>query len=370
MKNTFGQSIAVTLFGESHGPAVGVVIDGLAPGIPVDINVIEQNLLRRRPSSVIDTPRREKDDFKILSGVFNGFTTGTPICITIPNENTKSSDYHYGVARPSHADYSAFCKYHGYEDYRGGGHFSGRITAGLVAAGGILIPALEKIGVTIGTHILKCGIAEGRAFNNVEEDIAFLKKNEFPILDNSDFAKKVISQINTAREQNDSIGGITQTAVCGLAPGLGEPWFDSMESMISHAVFSLGGVKGIEFGLGFSFAASKGSECNDPFRVIDGKVVCETNNNGGINGGITNGMPILFQCAIKPTPSISQEQKSVNFCTSENVDISISGRHDPAIIRRICPVIDSVTAIVICDMLAQRYGTDVMLKGVLPCNMD
>ena len=362
MKNTFGQSVSVSLFGESHGPAVGAVIDGLSPGIAVSEEFIAGQLSRRRPSSALDTPRQEKDEFKILSGVFNGKTTGTPICIVIPNENTRSKDYDYGPARPSHADYAAFCKYHGYEDYRGGGHFSGRITAALVAAGGILLPALEGLGISIGTHILSCGGISDRGFENTAEDIELLKNSAFPVL-TPERGEKMAERIMQARLDNDSVGGVTQTAVCGVMPGLGEPWFDSVEGLLSHAVFSLGGVKGIEFGMGFGFAGEKGSSCNDALRLEEGRVVTKTNNNGGINGGITNGMDIVFQCAVKPTASIARQQETVDFVKGENTQLCIHGRHDPAIVRRICPVLDSVTAMVLCDLLAQRFGTDVFLKG-------
>lgn len=362
MKNTFGQSVSVTLFGESHGAAVGAVIDGLAPGIAVSEEEIARQLSRRRPASALDTPRQERDNFKILSGVFGGKTTGTPVCIVIPNENVRSGDYNYGPARPSHADYAAFCKYHGYEDYRGGGHFSGRITAALVAAGGILIPALEGLGISIGTHILACGGVWDRSFaENAKEDIASLKNSDFPVLE-PERGTAMAERILQAREAADSVGGITETAVCGVMPGLGEPWFDSVEGLLSHAVFSLGGVKGIEFGLGFGFADGRGSECNDAMRMSDGRIITKTNHNGGINGGITNGMDILFRCAVKPTASIARQQETVDFIKREETVLSIHGRHDPAIVRRICPVLDAVTAIVLCDLLAQRFGTDI-LKG-------
>ena len=358
MKNTFGQSITVTLFGESHGPAVGAVIDGLSPGIPVSEEAIARQLTRRRPSSALDTPRQENDRFQILSGVFGGRTTGTPVCIVIPNENTRSRDYQYGLARPSHADYTAFCKYHGFEDYRGGGHFSGRVTAALVAVGGLLLPALERLGIRIGTHILQCGGVEDRSFDDFEKDLQILQEGSFPVLEPLS-GDKMAERILLARQNLDSVGGVTQTAVCGLMPGLGEPWFDSVEGLLSHAMFSLGGIKGIEFGAGFGVSSLTGSQCNDAFRMQGDKVITQTNRNGGINGGITNGMPIVFQCAVKPTPSIAREQKTVDFRTGEDAPITIHGRHDPAIIRRICPVIDSVTAIVVSDLLAQRYGTDV-----------
>lgn len=365
MKNTFGQSVSVTVFGESHGGAIGAVIDGLAPGIAVDDEYIARQLSRRRPSSAIDTGRREKDEYSILSGVFEGKTTGTPICIMIPNEDKRSGDYAAlrGLARPSHADYAAYCKYHGFEDYRGGGHFSGRITAALVAAGGILLPALEKLGITVGTHILSCAGVRDRDFGDIEADIASLGRSPFPVLD-AECEGKITDAIMDARNTLDSVGGVIQTAVCGMPAGVGEPWFDSMEGVLSHALFSLGGIKGVEFGAGFSLAESRASECNDAFEMKDGKVVTSTNNNGGINGGITNGMPILFSCAVKPTPSIAREQNTVNFIEGENRRLEIKGRHDPAIVRRVCPVVDSVTAMVLCDMLAQRYGTDVFTKGI------
>ncbi len=362
MKNSFGSSVSVTLFGESHGEAIGIVIDGLAPGIDVDFDSINFQLARRRPESEIDTPRREKDNFSVLSGVFNGKTTGTPVCITIPNENTKSKDYFYGKARPSHADYSAYCKYHGYEDYRGGGHFSGRVTAALCAAGGIIIPALEKKGIKIATHILRCADVEDRQFDNIDKDIEMLKSKKFPVLD--DIENKIREKIIFAGSDNNSVGGITQTVISGVEPGTGEPWFDSVEGVLSHILFSLGGIKGVEFGSGFDGVQRTGKEFNDELEIKDGKIITLSNNNGGINGGITNGMPIVFQCAVKPTPSIAQKQKTVDFIKNENTEIQIKGRHDPAIIRRICPVIDSVTAIALCDLLCQRYGTDYLTKEV------
>lgn len=364
MKNTFGQSVSVTVFGESHGQAIGAVIDGLAPGIEVDNDFIAYQLSKRRPQGKTDTPRVEMDNYQILSGVFEGKTTGTPICIVIPNENTKSKDYDKtrGIARPSHADYTAYCKYHGYEDYRGGGHFSGRITAALVASGAIAIKALEKLNIKIGTHILKCADVCDRSFENIDTDIDNLSKKSFPVL--SECQDEMINKIDEARKQLDSVGGIVQTAISGIPAGVGEPWFDSVEGVLSHALFSIGGVKGIEFGQGFNFANMNGSQANDQFEITNGKITTKTNNNGGINGGITNGMPILFNLAVKPTPSIAREQQTVDFIKKENTSLNIEGRHDPAIIRRVCVVVDSVCALAICDMLAQRYGTDVFTKGI------
>lgn len=363
MKNTFGSSVCVTVFGESHGKAIGAVIDGLCPGITVDTEKINASLAKRRPSSGIDTSRREKDEFEILSGVFNGKTTGTPICIVIPNGDTKSADYERTryLARPSHADYTSFCKYHGYEDYRGGGHFSGRITAAIVAAGAIILSALDNIGIKIGTHILKCASVSDREFRDVSYDLEVLKDKAFPVL--ADCEKEMEDEIMKAKSELDSVGGILQTAVTGVPSGVGEPWFDSVESILSHALFSVGGIKGIEFGKGFALSGMRGSSANDAFCMQDGRIVTATNNNGGILGGITSGMPIVFNCAVKPTPSIAREQSTVDFSNNQDAKIKIQGRHDPAIIRRACPVVESVTAIAICDMIANRYGTDIFLHG-------
>lgn len=368
MKNTFGNQITVTLFGESHGAGIGAVVDGLAPGISVNEEAINEMLSKRRPQSAIDTSRQEPDRFQILSGVFQGKTCGTPLAIMILNEDTRSRDYSYGPARPSHADYAAFCKYHGFEDYRGGGHFSGRITAALVAVGGILLPALEKKGIWIGTHILECGGVSDQSFLTETEEgvssgwlktgIQKLKRQMFPVLDEVQGAA-MVQKIMAASAEGDSVGGVSETVAVGVPAGLGEPWFDSVESELSHVLFSLGGLKGIEFGGGFALSGMKGSEANDVFRYSeDGNVYTETNYNGGINGGITNGMPILFRCAFKPTASIAKEQRTINFIEKENVNFALKGRHDPAIVRRACPVVDSVTAIVLADFLTGRYGTD------------
>ena len=364
MKNTFGNSLTLTLFGESHGEAIGAVLDGLPGGVKVDTETMAELLAKRRPASTIDTARREKDEFHIVSGVFEGKTTGTPLCILIPNEDKQSKDYAslFGKARPAHADYAAYCKYHGFEDYRGGGHFSGRITAALVAAGGILIQMLEGLGISVGTHVKSCASVKDRDFEDVKKDIALLKERDFPVLDNQKVAE-MTAEILRARSELDSVGGIAETAVCGMPAGVGEPWFDSVEGLLSHALFSLGGVKGVEFGLGFAMATGRGSVCNDSFRMDGKRVVTATNHNGGINGGITNGMPLVFRCAVKPTPSIARTQETVDFLKKKDVTLEIQGRHDPAIVRRICPVIDSVTALVLCDLLVTRYGTDIFLKG-------
>lgn len=359
MKNSFGQSVITTLFGESHGPAVGAVIDGLAPGIPVDTDFIAAQLTKRRPSGKISTARVEEDKFEILSGVYNGFTTGTPIAIVIPNQNIKSGDYSdvSRLARPGHADYTAHLKYHGFEDFRGGGHFSGRLTAAIVAAGAIAISALASKGIKIGTHLKSCAGISDRKFADLNSDIDTLNALNFAVLDDS-IAAAMREKIEVAAQDGDSVGGVLETAIIGFPAGVGEPFFDSVESVLSHALFSIPAVKGVEFGDGFAISSMRGSDANDQFKMRDGKVITKTNHNGGVNGGITNGMPIVFSIAIKPTPSIFKTQHTVDYLKFEDAELSLKGRHDPAIIHRARVVADSVTALALCDMLAMRFGTD------------
>lgn len=357
MKNTFGQSVAVTLFGESHGEYIGAVLDGLAPGLAVDEAFIRHQLSLRRPQGKISTSRVEADEFQIVSGVFEGKTTGTPLCILIPNTNTRSGDYTHNIPRPGHADYAAACKYHGYQDHRGGGHFSGRITAALVAAGAIAISALRQNGILIGTHISRISDICDRKFHAYESDIETLADLTFPVLDSAK-ADLMRACIEDAASEGDSVGGILETAITGLPAGIGEPWFDTVEGMLSHALFSIPAIKGVEFGTGFGMADLRGSQANDGLRMQNGRVVTTSNHNGGINGGITNGMPVIFRCAVKPTPSIFQEQESVDLTSGQNATITLQGRHDPAIIHRARVVVDSVAALVLCDLLALRFGTD------------
>ncbi len=359
MKNTFGNNVSVTLFGESHGTGIGAVIDGLPAGVKVDEAFISHQLDLRRPYGKISTPRQEQDKFTIVSGVFNGKTTGTPICVVIPNENTKSGDYskNYGKARPGHADYTAFVKYNGCEDYRGGGHFSGRVTAGLVAAGAIAVDLLKNKGIYIGTHIKNCAGVEDTDFTDYQKDILHLVEVQFPVL-NEDAKSKMTTAIEKAAEQGDSVGGVLETVVTGIPAGVGEPWFDSVESVLSHALFSIPAIKGVEFGAGFGCAHMRGSQVNDQFEFEDGIITTKTNNNGGINGGITNGMPLVFKCAVKPTPSISKEQNTIDFISGENVKLSVTGRHDPCIVHRVRVIVDSIVAISLCDLISQKFGTD------------
>ena len=359
MKNIFGNAVTLTLFGESHGEYIGAVLDGLAPGIKIDHEYIKTKLAMRRPGGSISTARVEADEYSIVSGVFNGYTTGTPLCMLIPNTKQHSKDYgdHLDVPRPSHADYAAECKYHGFEDHRGGGHFSGRITAVLVGVGAIIQSALENKGIKIGSHITELHGAFDRSFDDIEKDIDALASKQFPTL-TDEAEERMVKEIEKARALGDSVGGILESAIIGIPSGVGEPWFDSMESMLSHAMFSIPAVKGVEFGLGFAFADTYGSEANDALAVCDGNITTLSNNNGGINGGITNGMPIIFRTVIKPTPSIFKEQMSVSLSKMENTSLKLEGRHDPAIIHRARAVVDAMTAMVLADMLTLRFGTD------------
>lgn len=357
MRNILGNNLTVTLFGESHGEQIGAVIDGLCAGIEINYEHINDVLKRRRPGKT-DTARIELDNYKIVSGVYNGYTTGEPVCILIENKNTQSADYESikNTPRPGHADYAVYMKNDGYNDYRGGGHTSGRITTPICLVGSILESQLNKKGIKIATHILEIGNVKDQKFslNNLEEQIDIVNSRDIPLID--DLQEEVAKQILTAKNNQNSIGGVIETVISGLPCGIGDPWFSSFEGTIANAVFSIGGVKGIEFGEGFAFKDLLGKVANDEFYYDNGLVKTKTNHNGGVNGGITNGMPVVFRCAIKPTPSISQIQETINLQTKENTTIVVKGRHDSAIIRRICIVISMITSIVVADMLTMEYG--------------
>lgn len=365
MKSIFGKNLTVALFGESHGSAIGAVIDGLAPGIELNLGHIRRQLDLRRAgaNAALSTARQETDEFEILSGWFNEHTTGTPLTIIIRNRHTKSHDYERtkDLLRPGHADYTAYAKYGGWQDFRGGGHFSGRLTAPIVAAGAICEQILTAHGIIIGTHLAECaGIADSpfpTSETALKAAIESVNTKPFAVLD--DMAGEQMQQsILAAKSDLDSVGGILETAVLGMPPGIGEPFFNSVESVLAHLVFSVPAVKGIEFGAGFSFAQMRGSQANDPFRMAAERIVTQSNNNGGVNGGISNGMPIIFRTVIKPTPSIYQRQQTVNIKRHENADLQIQGRHDPAIIHRARPVIDAVTALGLVDLFCETYGTN------------
>ena len=365
MKNSFGSSVCLTLFGESHGPMLGATLDGLAPGLAVDEAFIAHRLDLRRPAGAVSTARREPDAFQIVSGVFEGKTTGTPLTILIPNTRQHSRDYAAAraLARPGHADYTAQVKYHGHQDYRGGGHFSGRVTAALVAAGAVCLDALARRGIRIGSHVAECGGVRDRDFSeDLAADLAALNEKVFAVLDEAAGAE-MRSAIAAAAAEGDSVGGVLETAVLGLPAGVGEPWFDSLEGLLAHALFSVPAVKGVEFGDGFGLARLRGSQANDEFYMEGDRVRTRTNRNGGVNGGISNGMPLIFRCAVKPTPSIYKEQRTVDLLRGADAALRIQGRHDPAIVHRARAVADSVTALVLCDALALRYGTDWLVNS-------
>lgn len=363
MKNTFGTNLSVTVFGESHGPSIGVVLDGLPAGLSVEEAEIREWLSRRRPSGAISTARRETDAFTIESGVFEGKTTGTPLSIRIPNADTRSEDYAKlrRLARPSHADYTAHCKYHGYEDFRGGGHFSGRITAALVAAGAVVGSALRAKGIRIGTHIARIGNVEDRNFEDLQRDIEYLCSCDFAALDESS-AAAMRKAILAAAEEGDSVGGVLETAVTGIEAGLGEPWFDTVEGLLSHALFSVPAIKGVEFGAGFALAQMYGSQANDPLYADETGIHTATNHSGGINGGITNGMPLSFRCVVRPTPTIRKPQRTIDMERGENATLVAEGRHDPCIVHRARIVVDAVTALTLCDLLIGRHGADWLVE--------
>ena len=363
MKNTFGENVSLTLWGESHGAEIGAVLDGLAPGIAVDEAYIAARLALRRPAGGISTARREPDPFVIVSGVYRGRTTGTPLCIRIPNTDAHSADYapSFGAARPGHADYTGYVKYHGFADPRGGGHFSGRLTAALVAAGAILMGALERKNIVLATHIRRCAGVDDAPFSESEAEcraqIARLNRTAFAVLDEA-AGERMKREITAAAADGDSVGGVLETAVVGMPAGVGEPWFDTVEGVLAHALFSIPAVKGVEFGWGFAGSDARGSAYNDPMRMDGTRVVTETNHGGGIGGGITNGMPLVYRCAVKPTPSIARTQRTVDVRDHSDTEITAAGRHDPAIVHRARAAADSVSALALCDLLCGRFGTD------------
>ena len=356
MSNTFGQHIKVTIFGESHGNGIGCIIDGLPAGISIDWEALKREMARRAPgNSNLATPRKEKDAFEVLSGYFNDHTTGTPLAMEIRNTSQHSSDYDIlkDNMRPGHADYTGRVKYGGFNDYRGGGHFSGRITAPLTFAGAIAEQVLQAKGITIGSHVVRIGNHTDRGFHplgEAAETLEALKQQKLPVLTES-IGQQMEETILDAKQEGDSVGGVVECMAIGLPVGLGDPFFDSLESTLSHMMFSIPAVKGIEFGDGFAMAGMKGSKANDPMAYTDGKPSVLTNHNGGILGGISNGNPLLFRVAIKPTASIGKEQHTINISTGKDTLLSIGGRHDPCIVPRAIPVIETATALVLLDAL-------------------
>lgn len=361
-RDTFGSGLTLSLFGESHGPAIGCVIEGLRPGTPIDLDFMAAQLKRRRGVDALSTPRREADEVRILSGVYQGRATGAALCLAIENKDVRSGDYQRSenLLRPGHADYTARRKYTGYADPRGGGHFSGRLTAPLVAAGSIFLRLLAEKGVTLATRLPACGgIVDETTFSEepaaLAAQLAALARADFPTL-SPETGVAMAEAIRAAAKEGDSVGGILETAVPGLPAGLGEPFFGSVESTLAALLFSMPGVKGVEFGLGFGFAALRGSVANDSFRLQGDTIVTASNHNGGINGGITNAMPLLLRTVIKPTPSIFVEQDTVDYSAMRECKLSLQGRHDPCIAHRAAVVQDSLVAFGLCDLLNQALG--------------
>ncbi|KAJ51006.1 chorismate synthase [Clostridium tetanomorphum] len=359
MSAVWGNNIKLSIFGESHGKAIGINIDGLPSGVELDLENIKMEMSRRAPGKdKISTARNEKDEFQILSGYFNNRTTGTPLCVIIPNSDQHSKDYEKmkNIVRPSHGDFPGNVKYSGYNDYRGGGHFSGRITAPIVFAGAIAKQILKDKNIIVGSHIKSIGNINDDFFNKIDiksEILEELRNKKFPVI-KDEKAEEMQGVILKAKEELDSVGGTIETAVINIPAGIGEPFFHSVESSIAHMIFSIPGVKGIEFGEGFNIAKFTASQANDEYYIKNNEVKTYTNNNGGILGGITNGMPIIFTTAMKPTPSIGKIQNTIDIEKKKNIQIKIEGRHDPCIVPRAVPVIEGATALVILDLLMER----------------
>lgn len=360
MSSTVGNVLKLSIFGESHSPAIGCSLDGLPAGIPIDLDILQDFLERRAPGrSKTATERREADVPEILSGIHEGVTDGAPFAAIIRNANTRSGDYEglRSVPRPGHADYPARIKFGNWHVVAGGGHFSGRLTAPLCIAGGIALQALGTLGITIAAHIASLGpdgIAD-EGFDELaldESQLARLRVRSFPTI-SADAEERMTKAILDARSSGDSIGGIIECAAYGVPAGIGGPMFDGLENRIARLAFGIPAVKGVDFGAGFAAAYLKGSENNDPYRIIDGAISTESNNAGGILGGISTGMPLIWQMAVKPTPSIAAPQKSVDMDAMQDAELVVHGRHDPCIVPRAVPVAEAVCALALLDALLE-----------------
>lgn len=359
MRSTWGNNLQLTIFGESHGPAIGVVVDGLPIGLSVDEEAVARDMARRAPGQdPTATARREADRVRIVSGLYRGHTTGAPLCGLIENTNVRSGDYEamQRLMRPGHADYAGYVKYRGMNDPRGGGHFSGRLTAPLVFAGALCRQALAARGIEVGAHIASIAEVEDAPMDPVGVDaqtLRALREARFALLDPAREAA-MRARVEEARLAGDSVGGSIEVAAVGVPAGLGAPFFDSLESTLAHLLFSIPAVKGVAFGDGFGLCAMRGSGANDAMRVQDGRVTCETNHNGGVTGGITNGMPVVCRVAVKPTPSIAQPQRTVDVSCMADAQMEIRGRHDPCIVPRAVPVVESAMLLALMDLLLEE----------------
>lgn len=364
MGSIWGNQLKLSIFGESHGKGIGAVIDGFPAGFAFDQEFIANEMARRAPgNNPLATSRREEDRAMILSGVLEGTTTGAPLCIMIPNTDTHSKDYENlrSVPRPGHSDYTGKLRYRGHNDLRGGGHFSGRLTAPLVFAGALCKDFLrKKHQVEIGSHLYKVGTVEDRPFDPVRVDrdlLIRLRGETLPLIDHS-VEDQISELVDKVRRELDSIGGVIECAVVGASAGIGSPMFQNVESRIASVLYSVPAVKGVEFGSGFALASMRGSEANDVYLRENGAVRTSTNHNGGITGGITTGMPIIVRAAIKPTPSIAREQTTLNFETGAQEELVIHGRHDPCIALRAPAVVEAGVAIALMDLYLEAYGYD------------
>lgn len=362
MSSEFGKLLRVSVFGQSHGKAIGVNIDGLPAGEAIDLDALYAFMERRKPGkSPLSTARKEADAPVFLSGIENGVTCGAPLCAIIENSDQHSSDYRelQDKPRPAHADYTAWVKWNGHADMRGGGHFSGRLTAPLCIAGGIAKQILARRGIYVGAHLASVGAEADETFplTPTKELFDAVAAKPFPVL-NDQSGARMQALILQAREAQDSVGGIIECAAIGLPAGLGDPMFDGIENRLAAALFGIPAVKGVEFGLGFDAARLRGSENNDPFTVENNKILSASNHAGGILGGITTGMPITLRVAVKPTPSIGMPQQTISLSDNITTELTIRGRHDPCIAHRAVPVVEAVTATVILDLLLEgNHGT-------------
>ncbi|WP_300638538.1 chorismate synthase [uncultured Oscillibacter sp.] len=362
MSSEFGNIIRVSVFGQSHGKAIGVVVDGLPAGEAIDLEELQRFLDRRRPGTgPLSTARKETDVPEFLSGLEGGKTCGAPLCAVIKNADQHSKDYGElaDKPRPGHADFTAWAKWGGHADMRGGGHFSGRLTAPLCVAGGIAKQILARRGIFVGAHLASVAGICDRPFPLYPTAALFseIAAKPFPVLD-GEAGERMRAAILDAKNDLDSVGGVIECAATGLPPGLGEPMFGGVENRLAAALFGIPAVKGVEFGEGFRAAELRGSENNDPFTLEDGEIRAETNRAGGILGGITTGMPLVLRAAVKPTPSIGRPQKTVRLSAMEAAELAIHGRHDPCVAHRAVPVMEAVTAAVLLDMLLEgNHGT-------------
>ncbi len=360
MGSSFGENIRMTIFGQSHSPAIGVVMEGLPPGFRPDLAALQRFLKRRAPGqSELTTQRKEADEPVFLSGLANGAFCGAPLCAVIYNADARPEDYAElsALPRPGHADFTAQMKFHGAQDGSGGGHFSGRLTAPLCIAGGLCLQLLEAAGVKVAAHIERIGDVSDKRFDPVNPEMERLVMEPLTVID-PEAGKNMAEAIAAARAERDSLGGVIECAVTGLPPGIGDPMFSGLENKISAALFAIPGVRGVEFGLGFEAARLRGSRHNDAFAFSEGKVVTKTNNHGGILGGLSSGMPLLFRAAVKPTPSIGKAQETVNLKTGEAAELSVRGRHDPCIVPRAVPCVEAAAALAVYDALlsAKKYS--------------